>query len=67
MYSVQLTHQAERDVIRLDPSVVASILDKIEWLALHADKVIHQRLKGDSVEQGIQAESEGLSSYISTG
>ena len=47
MYTVQLTHQAERDVTRLTPSVATRILDRVEWFALHADERIHQRLKGE--------------------
>jgi mRNA interferase RelE/StbE len=47
MYTVKLTHQAEHDVTRLDPSVATCILDKVEWLALNADEIIHQRLKGE--------------------
>ena len=47
MYTVQLTHQAESDVTRLASPVATRILDRVEWLALHADEMIHQRLKGE--------------------
>ena len=47
MYTVQLTHQAQRDVTRLAPPVATRILDRVEWLALHADEIIHRRLKGE--------------------
>jgi mRNA interferase RelE/StbE len=44
--TVKLTHQAERDATCLAPSMATRILDRIEWLALNADEIIHQRLKG---------------------
>ena len=47
MYTAQLTHQAERDVTLLAQSVATRILDRVEWLALHADEIIHRRLKGE--------------------
>jgi len=47
MYTVKLTHQAERDITRLTPSVATRILDRFEWFAIHADEMIHQRLKGE--------------------
>ncbi len=40
------THQAERDLAFFDPSIADRIIDRIEWLAVHADSMIHQRLKG---------------------
>ena len=45
MYTVLFTHQAERDLTFFDPSIADRIIDRIEWLAVHADSVIHQRLR----------------------
>jgi len=47
MYTVKLTHQAERDITRLAPPMATRILDRVEWFATHADEMIHQRLKGE--------------------
>jgi len=47
MYNVLFTYQAERDLAYFDQSIADRIIDRIEWLALHADNVIHQRLKGE--------------------
>ena len=47
MYNVLFTHQAERDLALFDLSIADRIIDRIECLGLHADSVIHQRLKGE--------------------
>lgn len=43
-YQVVLTERAERDVARLPKVMAGRVVDRLEWLAAHADDVVHHAL-----------------------
>ncbi|MBI5649180.1 MAG: hypothetical protein HZC40_01835 [Chloroflexi bacterium] len=46
-FTVILTPEAQRDVLRLDTTVQTRILDRIEWIGANAELIRHQAMKGD--------------------
>jgi mRNA interferase RelE/StbE len=46
-FDVFLTPEAQGDIRRLDPSVQARVLDRLEWMGKNADLMRHQTLRGE--------------------
>ena len=46
-FSVVLTPEAQRDILRLDAVVQTRILNRIEWMGENAELIRHQAMKGD--------------------
>lgn len=47
LFTVILTPEAQRDILRLDAPVQKRILDRIEWMGANAALLRHQAMKGD--------------------
>jgi len=45
-YQVEIGRQAQTQLAKLDPTLVASVERKIIWLATNAETVVHRRLVG---------------------
>jgi len=45
-YSVELTPQAEEDLLRIDKSIARNIVNKIDWLSQNIESIIPAPLKG---------------------
>ncbi len=46
-FTVNLTPEAQRDLLRLDAPVQTRILNRIEWMGANAELLRHQAMKGD--------------------
>jgi len=46
-FSVILTPEAQRDMLRLDPTVQTRILNRIAWMGENAELLHHHAMKGD--------------------
>lgn len=46
MFQVVFTEQAEQDILNLPRRTASAVADRLEWLAVNAEAVIHHRLKG---------------------
>jgi mRNA interferase RelE/StbE len=46
-FTVILTPEAQRDILRLDAGVQTRILNRIEWMGENAELIRHQALQGD--------------------
>ncbi|MBI4674823.1 MAG: type II toxin-antitoxin system RelE/ParE family toxin [Chloroflexi bacterium] len=46
-FTVILTPEAQRDVLRLDATVQTRILGRIEWIGANAELIRHQMMQGD--------------------
>lgn len=47
MFEIVFTDEADRDISRLPRHVASAVADRLEWLAINAEVVIHHRLKGE--------------------
>jgi len=45
-FKTVFTKEAELDLLKLDSRTVTLILDRIGWLEINIDMVVHRRLKG---------------------
>jgi mRNA-degrading endonuclease RelE of RelBE toxin-antitoxin system len=45
-FKTVFTKEAEQDLLKLDSRTVTLILDRIGWLEINIDMVVHRRLKG---------------------
>lgn len=46
MYFVEVTDDADDDLLRLDRQVAQQVIDRLEWLGENAEMVRHQALTG---------------------
>ena len=46
-FTLVLTPEAQRDILRLDLTVQTRVLNRIEWIGKNAELVNHQAMKGD--------------------